>query len=80
MCNLRVNIMGHVNEIRAQNLSPQQFEAVQTKLLNVCDRLCDGQVLDLADALHAVIRSRQRIRCEHTRISGGLRLAEPRAF
>lgn len=72
--------MGHVNEIRTQNLSSEQFEVVQTKLLNACDRMCDGQVLDLADALHAVIRARQRIRCEHARVGGGLRLAERRTF
>lgn len=72
--------MGHINEIRSENLSPQQFEVVQTRLLNVCDRMCDAQVLDLADALHAVIRSRQRIRCEHARVVGGLRLAERRTF
>ena len=72
--------MGHVNEIRPQNLSNDQFEIVQTKLLNVCDRMCDAQVLELADALHAVIRSRQRIRCEHSRVGGGLRLAERRTF
>jgi len=72
--------MGHVNEIRSENLSPQQFETVQTKLLNACDRMCDVQVLDLADALHAVIRSRQRIRCEHARVGGGLRPAERRTF
>ncbi|MES2834638.1 MAG: hypothetical protein V4707_08035 [Pseudomonadota bacterium] len=72
--------MGHVNEIRPENLSSRQFEVVQTKLLNMCDRMCDGQVLDLADVLHAVIRTRQRIRCQHAQIGGGLRLAEPRTF
>lgn len=72
--------MGYVNQIKPSNLSSQQFEVMQTRLLGVCDRLCDGQVLDLADALHQVIRSRQRIRCEYTRVGGGLRLAGPRAF
>lgn len=72
--------MGQINAIRPSNLSPKQVEAVQAKLLNLCDRMCDAQVLDLADALHAVIRSRQRIRCEHARVGGGLRPAERRTF
>ena len=72
--------MGQINAIRPSNLSQQQFEAVQARLMSVCDRMCDAQVLDLADALHEVIRTRQRIRCQHARISGGLRPAEPRAF
>lgn len=79
-CNFRVSAMGHVNQIKPENLSDQQFDVVLTKLMGLCDRMCDGQVLDLADALHEVIRSRQRIRCEHAHIGGGLRLAEPRAF
>ena len=72
--------MGHINQIKPENLSKAQFEVVQARLLSVCDRMCDGQVLDLADALHEVIRTRQRIRCQHARIGGGLRLAEPRTF
>ena len=72
--------MGQIDAIRPSNLSQQQFEAVQTRLMNVCDRLCDAQVLELADALHEVIRTRQRIRCRHARIGGVLRSAEPRAF
>ena len=72
--------MGQIDAIRPSNLSQQQFEAVQTRLMNVCDRLCDAQVLELADALHEVIRARQRIRCRHARIGGVLRPAEPRAF
>lgn len=72
--------MGQINPIRPSNLSQQQFEAVQNRLLSVCDRMCDAQVLDLADALHEVIRIRRRIRCQHARVGGGLSLAEPRAF
>ena len=72
--------MREVNQIKTANLSNEQFDIVQTKLMSVCDRMCDSQVLDLADALHEVLRTRQRIRCQHTRIGGGLRLAEPRTF
>lgn len=72
--------MGQINAIRPSNLSQQQFEAVQARLMSVCDRMCDAQVLALADALHEVIRTRQSIRCRHARIGGVLRPAEPRAF
>lgn len=72
--------MGPVNTVTSTNLSEKQFEAVQTKLMSVADRMCDTQVLDLADALHEVIRARQRIRCQHSRVGGGLRLAEPSSF
>lgn len=72
--------MGQIDAIRPSNLSQQQFEAVRTRLMNVCDRLCDAQVLELADALHEVIRARQSIRCRHMRVGRGLRPAERRVF
>lgn len=77
---LWVSAMGRINEIKPSNLSNEQFDAVHTRLMGVCDRMCDEQVLDLADALHEVIRARQRIRCQHARVGGGLRLAEPSSF
>jgi hypothetical protein len=72
--------MGPVNTVASTNLSEKQFEVVQAKLMTVCDRMCDAQVLDLADALHEVIRARQRIRCQHSRVGGGLRLGESQSF
>ena len=77
---LWVSAVGRINEIKPSNLSNEQFDVVQTKLMSVADRMCDGQVLDLADALHGVIRARQRIRCQHSRVGGGLRLAEQSSF
>ena len=72
--------MGLVNQIKPPTLSNEQFDVIQTKVLGACDRMSDGQILDMADALHALIRARQRIRCQHSRVGGGLRLREPPSF
>lgn len=72
--------MGRVSQISTSNLSSEQIDIVHAKVMSACDRMCDGQVLELADALHDMLRARQRIRCEHARVSGGRRLGQPRAF
>jgi hypothetical protein len=46
-------------------LTDEQFDTVRTKFESLADRLCDEQMLELADIYHRTLRERRAIRARH---------------
>lgn len=50
-------------------LSDEEFDVVCEKFTALGDRLCDQQMLDLADRYHEMLRHRRAIRARHPRLA-----------
>ncbi|MEH6663954.1 MAG: hypothetical protein V7678_03820 [Brevundimonas sp.] len=50
-------------------LSDEEFERVCHKFEALGDRLCDQQMLELADRYHEMLRQRRAIRARHPRLA-----------
>lgn len=59
--------MGRTADFGAQRLTDEQVATLQRGLALAAERMTDFQLLDLADALHGMIRSRRRL-TEHHRV------------
>ena len=47
-------------DVDRPGLAPEAFARLEVCLLSATPRLSDAQVMDLADALHSVVRARRR--------------------
>ena len=46
-------------------LSDKAFDALKQKLVDLVEPLSDGQLLDLADGIHEMLRQRRTVRQHH---------------
>ena len=47
------------------SMTSDEFEAMKARFIVAGDRLTDGQLLDLADCYHEMLRQRRAIRARH---------------
>ncbi len=57
--------MSEFKPLAAQPLTAEELDGLKKQIFTAARRMSNEQILDLADALHDVIRARQAIRRTH---------------